>query len=116
MWIWSRSALILPQSRHSKYFTFADLNTGDFGWALIRDPLTIDESSAYGLDRWRTEFGGARTINSAYRNPKRNSSVGGAPKSRHMHGDAADLRNVSLQKPEWDAMTAAATRRAGGLR
>ncbi len=98
------------QDRHSRYFSFAELNTSDYGWALIRDPLIVDDSNSYGLDRWRTEFGGPRTINSAYRNPKRNNSVGGAAKSRHMHGDAVDFRNESQQQPEWDAMTAAATR------
>ena len=69
------------QNRHSKYFAFPELNTGDYSWALIRDPLVIDESNSYGLDRWRTEFGAPRVVNSAYRNPKRTNSVGGLPRA-----------------------------------
>jgi len=57
--------------------------------------MTVASSSGYGLDDWRVQYGSARTINSAYRNPKHNSAVGGASNSRHMWGDAADFNNNS---------------------
>jgi hypothetical protein len=102
------------QTAHSQYFTFSELNTSDYAWALIRSPLTVNQSSGYGLDRWRVEYGGPRTINSAYRNPARNARVGGVPNSRHVYGDAGDLRNESYGGPnealEWQAMYDAATR------
>lgn len=92
------------QSRASVYFSFGELNTGDFSWALIRDPLITVASSGIGLDKFREEFGASRIVNSAFRNPARNSSIGGAPQSRHMFGDAADIRNESGTQMEWDEM------------
>ena len=97
------------QTAHSVYFTFSELNTGDYQWALIRLPLTVAASSGYGLDAWRTNYGSSRIVNSAYRNPARNAAVGGAPQSRHMFGDAVDLRNQGGTLAEWNAMVAAAT-------
>ena len=97
------------QNRHSTYFTFNELNTGNFAWALIRDPLIIDHNNNnYGLDEWRVAYGIAMTVNSAYRNPARNAAVGGARNSRHMYGDAADIRNVSGTINEYNNMAAAA--------
>lgn len=98
------------QTRHGQYFTFGELNTGDYGWALIRDPLVIAQNSGYGLDRWRAEYGSGRVCNSCYRNPVHNANVGGAAQSRHMYGDAADLRNVTRTEGEWTAMQQAAQR------
>ena len=43
------------------------------------------------LQTIRTNTGGALNINSGYRRPAYNSSVGGATYSRHMYGDAADM-------------------------
>lgn len=96
------------QSRHSVFFSFNEINTGDFSWALVRSPLIAAAASGYGLDAWRTAYGGPRIINSAYRNPVHNAAIGGAPQSRHMFGDAADLRNVSMTTIEWQAMVDAA--------
>jgi len=96
------------QSARSSYFAFSELNTGDYAWALIRQPLLSPSASGYGLDKWREAFGGPRHINSAYRNPARNAGVGGAAQSRHMYGDAADLRNDSGSITEWKAMKSAA--------
>jgi hypothetical protein len=92
------------QTRQSVYFSFAELNTGDFTRALIADSLIAPASLNYGLDKFRVAFGGSRIINSAYRNPARNAAVGGATNSRHVYGDAADVRNVSGGQVEWDLM------------
>lgn len=43
------------------------------------------------LERIRAHFGKPVYINSGYRCPKHNAAVGGAAKSRHMAGDAADF-------------------------
>lgn len=98
------------RSAHTVHFTFGELNTGDYSWALLRAPFLAGASSGYGLDRWREEYGGPRTANSAYRNPSHNARVGGASQSRHMFGDAADLRNVSGTTREYNAMVSAARR------
>ena len=39
---------------------------------------------------------GAMTVNSGYRSPSYNSSVGGASKSRHMYGDGFDFKATGL--------------------
>ena len=100
------------QSRQSVYFTFSQINTGDYGSALVKDALIAPESSGYGIDVWRDYIGyGSRRITSAYRNPVRNESVNGAFKpipSRHMYGDAADFFNQSGTEDEWWAMYNAA--------
>jgi hypothetical protein len=100
------------QTRRSGDFQFSELNSGDYSWALVRDPFIAASSSGYGLDRWRDEYGGSRIMNSAYRNPVRNANVGGAfnPPSRHMFGDAGDLRNQSFTEAEWTNMSNAASR------
>jgi hypothetical protein len=98
------------QTAHAVYFAFSELNTGDYSWGLIRLPLTTASSSGYGLDDWRVNYGASRIVNSAYRNPVRNAAVGGAfsPPSRHMFGDATDLRNQSGLMAEYNAMVSAA--------
>lgn len=73
------------QNASSQHFSFAELNTGDYIWAIIRGYFLT------GLEATRSNYGNPMIINSAYRNPARNARVGGAPNSRHMHGDAADI-------------------------
>jgi hypothetical protein len=97
-------------SKRTEYFAFSELETGDYSWALLRSPFVASKSTGYGIDRWRYEYGGPRYTNSVYRNPARNRRVGGASQSRHMYGDAADLRNVSGSSSEWLNMYYAAGR------
>ncbi len=55
---------------------------------LMPNLLTL----AQGLERVRSALGGrAIHINSGYRSAALNAAVGGANKSRHMHGLAADI-------------------------
>jgi hypothetical protein len=53
---------------------------------------------------WIELIGRPRIINSAYRNPARNRSVGGAPGSKHLEGIAVDLRNETRTLEEWQMM------------
>jgi hypothetical protein len=107
-------------SGHSNYFSFADLNVAcpsqapaKYSWALVRSPLLE------GIDPWvesykaiiTSKYGRPykpRIINSAYRVPSQNKACGGAPNSRHMYGDAADMRNITRTNDEWQAMRQAA--------
>ncbi len=106
----------LTNSAHSVYFQFSEINTScpsqggspEFGWALIKNPLTVPASSGYGLDAWRQDYNAPRIINSGYRDPKQNNDCGGVSASRHILGDAADLRNQSGTQDEWDALRLAA--------
>src|SRR5262249_47642541 len=98
---------------HTVFFSFNELNVDNLSnWALLRTPLLEHVSSGYGIDKWRTEFGGQRTINSAYRTPEHNASLypPGSPSSRHLFGDAADFNNQSGTLQEWTAMYQAAQR------
>jgi hypothetical protein len=97
------------RTRRSEFFGFADLFRGDDdSWALLRQPLVIGRDSGYGLDLLRYSFGAEREINSSYRDPQRNAKAGGAKRSRHLFGDAADVRNVTKSQEEWDRMWTAA--------
>ncbi len=55
------------------------------GWILI------SRVHAFRLDRYRERVGGPVEIVSGHRCPHRNPKVGGAPNSRHLHGDASDV-------------------------
>ena len=84
------------QTAHSTHFSFAELNSGDYSWAIIRDSLLT------GLECVRTGNGNvALTINSGYRNPAHNAAVGGESQSRHMFGDAAD---IASNDQTWDPL------------
>jgi len=79
------------KSKVSKHFTVGDVTNNDArripqGLALRRRIRTF----ARKLDRIADEYGDLR-INSWYRPPAINKAVGGAPSSRHIEGDAADL-------------------------
>jgi hypothetical protein len=107
-------------SGHSAYFSFNQFNvacpsqkSAKYPWALLRNPLLV------GIDPWVDKYRAIitndykrpyenRIINSSYRVPSQNKACKGAQNSRHMYGDAADLRNISRTKIEWDAMHQAA--------
>jgi len=94
------------QTAHTGFYQFSDLNTGQYSdWAIIRQPL-VNPSSVGGLDNWIIQQGGApvRPINYAYRNPALQFSLphGTARRSRHMFGDAVDLRNLSFSLIEYN--------------
>ena len=88
------------QDASSAHFSFAELNTGDYSWAIIRTSL-LD-----GLECTRSANGDVPLIiNSGYRNPAKQNRVNpGAINSRHVHGDAADIAsNASTWQPLHDA-------------
>jgi Peptidase M15 len=74
---------------HSAHFTFAELNSGDFSWAILRAELLA------GIEQTRQSYGDPLNVNSGYRNPAHQQSVNGAViDSRHVHGDAVDFASV----------------------
>lgn len=62
------------------------------------DPIFVAPELVEILQKIRTHFGKAITINSAYRTPGKNKKVGGATYSQHLYGTAADIK-VSGVKP-----------------
>ncbi len=119
------------------FYSFTNLNSSidpssgqscqSYPWAVIRSPLVAPAALApagFGLDSWVLQLGGApvRPLNSVYRNPVHNfaptSQCGGAAsvatRSRHMFGDAADMRVISRTVQEWNSLFKAA-QRAGAV-
>jgi hypothetical protein len=93
------------RTAHSQHFSFKELNTGDFAWAILQDDLLI------GIETTRTNYdGGGLTINSGYRNPFHNAKItGSATDSRHLHGDAVDFRS---EQANWDSIREAGKKAA----
>lgn len=74
------------QSRSSINFSFAEMNTGNYSWAVLTNALLNQ------LEAVRRGVGNRPVqILSGYRNPVRNDSLpNSVPTSRHQYGDAAD--------------------------
>lgn len=58
---------------------------------------------AVQLERMRKELGGTLNVLSGYRCPAYNAAIGGASKSQHMYGRAADLRVPPGRQTEYVA-------------
>lgn len=79
----------------------ADRRTGDY---VVIDPFMVAQ-----LDNIYNDLSGLQ-VNSGYRSPAYNQSVGGATHSRHQYGDAVDIRVTSSNT---EAMIEASCRRRG---
>lgn len=60
------------------------------------DPIFIAPELVTILQKVRDHFGKAVTINSAYRTPTHNKSVGGVAQSQHTYGTAADIKIAGI--------------------
>ncbi|SHI74741.1 Peptidase M15 [Geosporobacter subterraneus DSM 17957] len=54
--------------------------------------VKLDEELIDKLQKLRVLVGKPIIVNSGYRTPEYNAKIGGAPKSQHMEGKAADIR------------------------
>ena len=95
-------------------FTFAELNSGDFTYAIVTDALYS------GLEAIRSGLGNVPlTITSGYRNPRHNAAVGGATESQHIYGTAADIAIIDTDgdgvadETDWQTMANVACDDAG---
>lgn len=77
-------------------YTFSEIKGSGsvYNWAIIQAPLV--EGGSIGLSAWISDYegtygAGLPALDSGYRTPTYNASLGGAAQSRHMFGDAADL-------------------------
>ncbi len=80
----------------SENFKSTEFDCHGFGCC---NKTTVDTELVSVLQKIREHFGKSVTINSGYRCKTHNKSVGGASKSKHMEGTAADIR-VSGIEPE----------------
>lgn len=55
------------------------------------DVIFVSEGLVAVLQQIRSHFGKAVTVNSGYRTPAKNKTVGGAAYSQHLYGLAADI-------------------------
>ena len=74
----------------------AHFSVYEFACSDKSDTVLIDSELVEVLEQVRTHFGKAVHINSAYRTPAYNISIGGSSKSQHCLGLAADIRIVGF--------------------
>lgn len=79
---------IINDIQISKHFKLSEFESGDTKEVKI-DPELIEK-----LEKLRQRIGQPLVINSGYRTPEHNERVGGSPKSQHVEGRAADIREV----------------------
>lgn len=94
--------LITPADiqRHVRWFSPDELKSKGNG------VIFIDHDAVSRLDRLRDAWGRPLVIHSAYRDPRYNKLVGGAPGSYHMQGRAFDI-GCTRQDMFWLASMAA---------
>ncbi|MCE2434385.1 MAG: hypothetical protein J4F29_15910 [Candidatus Latescibacteria bacterium] len=78
------------------YFNDSELNSGEY------EEFIADEEYWDFMDHLRSFLGDSITLSSAYRNPEKNDSVGGARNSIHQYGGASDL--VAVGGVHWEDM------------
>jgi len=70
-----------------KYFTYDEFDSPD----LEGSGKKVSDELISMLDIARKKYGKSVVINSGYRTPEHNKSVGGTPESSHIKGLAADI-------------------------
>jgi len=98
--------------------TDSETNSTNFSWNELNHaqgnphrPMSGVKAALFtNLESTRTHFGGPIVITSGYRCPHGNKAVTGAGQSRHMWGDAADMKptNYTPTEAEHDALRSAA--------
>ena len=94
------------------YSHFNDVPMAGWRWASFSPreiackgtgAVLIDEAALDKLQALRDRLGKPLIITSAYRSPAHNKKVGGAKNSRHMKGDAFDVRMDNHDPHEFEA-------------
>ena len=100
------------QDRVTPHFTWSELSCQDAHRTPVPANLRANAIHlCWLLEKLRHQLGDVPlSIDSAYRTPAHNKEVGGAPDSRHTHGDAADF--FATQVDRWIARGTAKDRAA----
>ncbi|MDW7678876.1 MAG: D-Ala-D-Ala carboxypeptidase family metallohydrolase [Bacillota bacterium] len=94
--------LFLNQISISENFILKEFECNDGSHQVALRHELLDK-----LQRLREEAGKPVIITSGYRNPSHNARVGGSPTSRHLTGEAADIRIPGLHPDEVAQLAAA---------
>jgi hypothetical protein len=95
-----------------RYAHFSQVPTSDWRWPSFspreiaskgEGEILIDEQALDKLQALRQSLGKPLVLTSAYRSPTHNKRVGGAKNSRHMQGDAFDVRMENHDPHEFEA-------------
>ncbi len=88
---WAPACGDLANSAGSAHFSFSELNSGHYSWAIIRDYFLSGTECVRAAGENQP-----MTVNSGYRNPAKQMQVNpGSPDSRHTRGDAADVAETN---------------------
>ena len=87
----------------------------EFACSDKSDPIFIAPKLVTILQKIRTHFGKAVTINSGYRTPAHNKKVGGATQSQHLYGMAADISVKGVSPKEVAAYANKLMPNSGGI-
>jgi hypothetical protein len=100
-----------------RYAHFSQVPASDWRWKSFSPreiaskgdgEILIDEQALDKLQKLRDALGKPLILTSAYRSPAHNKRVGGAKNSRHMQGDAFDVRMENHDPHEFEAAARAA--------
>lgn len=83
---------VYSKSKDGNKSLSANFKVKEFGCKDGSDPVFISPELVEVLQKIRTHFGKAVTINSAYRTPTHNKKEGGATYSQHLYGTGADIK------------------------
>lgn len=93
----------------------ANFKVREFACTDGSDPIFIDSDLVSILQKIRTHFGKAVTINSAYRTPTKNKAVGGTTYSQHLYGRAADIKVNGVSPKKVAAYAEILLKNKGGI-
>jgi hypothetical protein len=100
-----------------RYAHFSQVPMSDWRWKSFspreiaskgEGEILIDEQALDKLQKLRDALGKPLVLTSAYRSPAHNKRVGGAKNSRHMQGDAFDVRMENHDPHEFETAARAA--------
>lgn len=91
---------VYSKSKDGNKNVSANFKVKEFACKDGSDPVFISPELVEVLQKIRTHFGKAVTINSAYRTPTHNKKEGGATHSQHLYGTAVDIRITGVSPKE----------------
>ena len=86
-----RTVRVYSRAKEGSVKVGPNFTVSEFACADGAEPVLIDPELVEVLQSIRDHFGKAVIVNSGYRTPAHNKAVGGAARSQHLYGTAADI-------------------------